>query len=152
MQEMTRTSYSEPGSLKVAAGYDEDVAGKGALPNRIARLISRALKDARRDRDLSRADIARLMSSELGRKITEGAIEGWAGEADLNHRIPLDAFIALISVTETTDLLGFIPEQFGFVAVPSKYAPIIELQLLEEQERELAERKARLQAHVRALK
>lgn len=149
---MTHNSYSGTGSPKVAAGYEADVAGKGALPNRIARLISRALRDARRDRDLGRADVARLMTNELGRKITEGSLEGWAGEADTNHRIPLDAFIALIAVTEATDLLGFIPDQFGFVAVPGKYMPIIELQLLEEQERELAERKARLLADVRALR
>lgn len=149
---MTHNSYSTFRSPKVAAGYEADVAGKGALPNRIARLISRALRDARRDRDLGRADVARLMSNELGRKITEGTLEGWAGEADTNHRIPLDAFIALIAVTEATDLLGFIPDQFGFVAVPGKYMPIIELQLLEEQERELAERKARLLADVRALR
>lgn len=136
----------------VAVGYPEEVAGKGPLHNRIARLVSHALRDARRNRDLSRADVAQLMTKELGRKVSEGTLEAWASEADLNHRIPLDAFIALVAATGAVDLLGSMPGFEDFVVVPRKYMAVINLHLLEEFERDLAEQKAQLLADVRALR
>ena len=133
---------------KVVVGYADEVSGSGELPNRIARLVSRALRDARKDRDLSRAEIARLLTNELGRKVTESTLEQWASEASVNHRIPLDAFVALVAASGATDLLGFIPGLFGFVVVPRRYMAVIELQLLEEHERELAAHKARILAEL----
>lgn len=135
----------------VSIGYSDEVAGSGELPNQIARLVSRALRDARKERELSRAEVASRLTAELGRKVTESTLEGWASEADTAHRIPLDGFIALVKVTGATDLLGFMPGLSGFVVVPRKYMAVIELQLLEEFERELAEHKAKLLADVRAL-
>lgn len=135
---------------RVVVGYADEVSGSGELPNRIARLVSRALRDARKDRDLSRDDIARLLTGGLGRKITESTLEQWASEASVNHRIPLDAFVELIAATGATDLLGFIPGLFGFAVVPRRYMAVIELQLIEEQERELAAHKARILADLEA--
>lgn len=137
---------------QVAVGYADDVAGQGELPNRIARLVSRALRDAHKERGLSRAEVAQRLARELGRKVTESTLEGWASEADVNHRIPLDAFIALVAATGADELLGFVPGLMGFVVVPKKYMAVIELQLLEEFERDLAEHKAKLLADVRALR
>lgn len=134
---------------QVAAGYSEDVAGRGALDNRIARSISRAMKDAR-DRGLQRADVARTMSEFLGRTVSEDTLNKWASEASGQHRISLDAFIALIEATGAHELMGLVTNGFGFVAVPERYRDLIELHLIEEHEREIAARRQALEARVRA--
>lgn len=133
---------------RVAVGYSDEVAGSGELPNQIARLVSRALRDARKERELSRAEVASRLTAELGRKVTETTLEQWASEASVSHRIPLDAFVALIAATGATDLLGFMPGLFGFVVVPRRYRAVIDLQLLEEHERALAAHKARILAEL----
>lgn len=132
----------------VVVGYSEEVSGRGELQNRIARLISRALRDARDD-GKSRSQVAQELGQELGRNVSEDMLDKWASEASEAHRIPLDAFIALIRVTGANQLLGFVPEMFGFVVVEKKYEAIIELQLLEEHEREIAAYKARVSARLR---
>ncbi|MFH1796307.1 MAG: hypothetical protein ABIF45_17595 [Pseudomonadota bacterium] len=135
---------------KVAVGYSDDVAGRGALDSQISRLISRALRDARDEGKGSRADIAKAMSAELRRPVSEAILNKWSAEASGEHRIPLDAFIALIKATEADGLLGFIPSLFGFAVVPEHYADIIELHLIDEHERDIVARRAALQARVRA--
>ncbi len=135
---------------QVAVGYSDDVAGRGALENKVARLVGRALRDARDDGKGSRAEIARKMSAYLDRPVSEAMVNKWAGEASGEHRIPLDAFIALIHATEADGLLGFVPGLFGFAVVPAKYADLIELQLIDEHERDIAARKAALQARWKA--
>lgn len=133
---------------QVAVGYSEEVSGKGELQNRIARLIARALRDAK-DNGLPRAQVVALLGQELGRTVSSDMLDKWASEASEAHRIPLDAFIALIRVTNASDLLGFVPEMFGFIVVDRKYEGIIEVQLVEEHERDLAVFKARALAKVR---
>lgn len=139
-------SWSPP---EVALGYGADVAGRGPLGNRIARLVSRALRDARDEAGLDRSAIARRMGEFLERPVTVTTLEKWASEAATENRIPLDAFAALIHATEQFNLLGFVPEIFGFVVVPEKYSAIVELHLVEEHEAEVARRKAALQAKLR---
>lgn len=134
---------------QVAIGYSEEVAGKGELQNQIARLVSRALRDARDNGD-SRAAIASIMSNDLGRTISEDMLDKYASEAAEAHRIPLDAFIALIRATGAVNLLGFIPGMFGFAVVDEKYQPIIELHLLDEHQRELDAYRARTMANARS--
>lgn len=134
---------------EVAVGYEPGVAGRGSMDSQIARLLSRALRDARDDRGLTRTEVAASMSLDLHRTITEDQLDKWCSEAATTHRIPLDAFTALVKVTEAEDLLGFIPALLGFVVVPKKYAAIIELHLVEEKERDLAAHKVALQARVR---
>lgn len=132
----------------VTIGYGDDVAGRGSLSNRIARLIGRALRDAKDD-GTSRAEVAERMAETLGRKITEAQLDKWASEAAEEHRMPLDAFVALIEATEQHRLLGFLPEAFGYAVVPARYVDLIELQMLEDHERAVAERKSALRAKVR---
>lgn len=134
---------------QVAVGYSDEVTGKGPLQNKIARLISRALRDARDDRGLGRAEVAQRMSAELGRGVSIDTLEKWASEASEAHRIPLDAFIALIAATGATELLGFVPGLSGFVVVPQKFEGLIALQLIEEHEREVALHKERILAGIR---
>ena len=135
---------------QVAVGYSEDVVGRGALDNQIARLIGRALRDTRDEGKGSRADVARTISAELNRPVSEAMLNKWSAEASGEHRIPLDAFIALIKATDANALLGFIPSLFGFVVVPERYADIIELHLIDEHEHDIVARKVALQARVRA--
>lgn len=135
---------------QVAVGYPDDVAGKGAVSNRIARLISRAMRDARDERSLDRQFIAKALTQELGRTVSVDMLDKWSSEASEGHRVPLDAFVALIKVTDATELLGFIPGLFGFAVVEQKYEAIIELQLIEEHERDLDALKARALAKVRS--
>ena len=135
---------------QVAAGYADDVAGKGALENKIARLVSRALRDAKDDLDVSRQQVADSMSAYLGRGVTVDMLNHWSSEANEDRRIPLDAFAALIHATGADELLGFLPGLFGYVAVKERYAALIELHELEEQENRLAARKAALQGQMRA--
>lgn len=116
----------------------EDVRGPMDLV--IARLIKRALE--KRDR----AIVAAEMSEVLGRTVSPATLDAWAAPGKPSNRIPLDAFAALIEVTQDMSLLGWLPEMHGFVVVPAKYADLIELHLLEEKEQELARRKAALTA------
>lgn len=139
-------SWSPP---EVAVGYDAGVAGGGNLDNQIPRLLARSLRDFKERKGHNRAVVAGLLTLELGRNVSEDQLDKWTSEASTTHRIPLDAFAALVKVTEAEDLLGFIPHILGFIVVPQKYAEIIELYLIEEKERELNAAKAAVQARLR---
>lgn len=133
---------------QVSVGYGPEVTGRGALSNQIARLVSQALKDAA-DRGTPRAEVATLLSLELHRAVSEDMLNKWSSEAATGHRIPLDAFCGLVRVLEAHELVGFIPALLGFVAVPKRYADIIEMHLIEEHERDLDLRKQALSARLR---
>lgn len=74
----------EPSS--VAVGYSAEIAGRGALDNQIARLLSRALRDVKEKKGLSRAVVAGLMTLDLGRNVTEDQLDKWSSEASTAHR------------------------------------------------------------------
>lgn len=135
---------------KVAVGYSADVAGRGRLDNKIARLVSHALREARDDEGLSRADIAADMSRFLDRKVTEAVLNQWSAEGSTGHRIPLDAFIALVHATGAKNLLGFVPGEFGLTVIENQYAELIEERLLEEHIEEMQARKLALAARRKA--
>ncbi len=143
----TKDLYAWEGET-VAVGYGDDVIGRGPLANRIARLVSTALRDAK-EAGKCRNDVGRAMAEYLGRPIPSGSLDKWASEAAEDHRIPLDAFVAMIHATGQTDMLAFIPSLFGFAVVPNRFVDLIELHQLEEHEREVQARKAALQAKVR---
>lgn len=134
---------------KVAVRYDDGVTGRGSLDNQIARLISRALRDARDDGN-PRTDIAISMSRYLGRSISSSMLDKWASEASDEHRIPLDAFIALVDATGAKELLGFVPAMFGLTVIENEYADLIEDKLLEDHIEELMARRQVLSAKRKA--
>ncbi|MBX8800703.1 hypothetical protein HBA92_08040 [Ochrobactrum sp. MR28] len=134
---------------KVAVRYDDGVTGRGSLDNQIARLISRALRDARDD-DNTRADIAASMSRYLNRSISTAMLDKWASEASDEHRIPLDAFIALVDATGAKELLGFVPGMFNLTVIENEYADLIEDKLLEDHIEELVARRQVLSAKRKA--
>lgn len=121
---------------QVAVGYSDDVTGRGRLDNKIARLIGQALRDARDD-GKSRAQVARSMSEFLGRTISEAMLNKWSSEGSEDHRIPLDAFMALVHATEVRALLGFVPGEFGLTVIENEYAEMITDQLLDEHIKEM---------------
>lgn len=121
---------------QVAVGYSDDVTGRGRLDNKIARLIGQALRDARDD-GKSRAQVARSMSEFLGRAISEAMLNKWSSEGSEDHRIPLDAFMALVRATEVRALLGFVPGEFGLTVIENEYAEMITDQLLDEHIKEM---------------
>lgn len=134
---------------KVAVRYDDGVTGRGSLDNQIARLISRALRDARDDGN-TRADIAASMSRYLNRTISTAMLDKWASEASDEHRIPLDAFIALVDATGAKELLGFVPGMFNLTVIENEYADLIEDRLLEDHIEELVARRQVLSAKRKA--
>lgn len=133
----------------MAVGYSADVAGRGRLDNKIARLIGQALRDARDDGQ-SRTQIARAMSDYLGRSISEAMLNKWSSESSDEHRIPLDAFIALVAATGAKDLLGFAPGEFGLTVIASEYAEMIRLQLIRDKRQELEAQERVLEAKLKA--
>jgi len=121
---------------RVAVGYSAEVTGRGPLDNRIARLIGQALRDSRDD-GLPRSEVAKRMAAYLRRPVSEAMLNKWSSEGSEDHRIPLDAFIALVQATGAHELLGFAPGEFGLTVIESEYADMIKLQLIREKRLEL---------------
>ncbi len=132
----------------VTVGYGDDVVGRGALGNQVARLVSRVLRDAR-DAGVNRAEVARRMTDRLVRPVSAAQLDKWASEAADEHRIPLDAFAALVEAADQHRALGFLPGLYGYAVVPLRYVDMIELQMLEDHEKEVAARKLALQAKIK---
>lgn len=154
---MARSRYRDPLTKdlfewqppKVAVGYGDEVTGRGRLDSRIARLIGQALREARDD-DRSRAAVATGMSAYLGRTISEAMLNKWSSESSEDHRIPLDAFIALVDATGAKDLLGFVPGMFGLTVIEAEYAELIEERLLDDHIEEMQARRQVLAARRKA--
>lgn len=136
---------------RIGVGYGAEVAGRGALDNKIARLIGHALRDARED-GLSRAEVARRMSAFLGRPVSEAMLNKWSSEGSEDHRIPLEAFIGLVHATGATALLGFAPGEFGLTVIETEYADLIEERLLDDHIEELQARRQVLATRRRSRK
>lgn len=141
------TYHAEPSG--VALGYDVRVAGNGDLQSQIARLIGQALREAK-DADLHRPEIAGRMAAQLGYPFSAATLDKWAAESETARLPRVDHLAAFIAATEAFDLLAFLPNLFGFVVIPAHYVEAIELQELEEREREIQERKRVLQAKRKA--
>lgn len=133
----------------MAVGYSAEVTGRGPLDNRIARLIGQALRDAR-DEDLTRRDVCARMAEYLRRPVSEAMLNKWSSEGSEDHRIPLDAFLALIRATGARELIGFVAGEFGLTVIEGEYAELIEAQLLDEHMAEMEARRQALAAKRRA--
>lgn len=134
---------------QIGVGYGGEVTGRGPLDNRIARVIGQALRDARDD-GLSRAEVARRMSANLGRTISEAMLNKWSSEGSEDHRIPLEAFIGLVHATGNKQLLGFAPGEFGLTVIESEYAELVRLHLLREKRQELEAQEQAIMARLKA--
>lgn len=131
---------------KVAAGFAPAELAGNRLASKISRAVGLALKDSGR----SRPEIAASMSAELGYTVSADMLDAYASEAKEGHRITLERYVALVTATGCTDLVGFVAELFDLVAVPSRYAALIELHLIEEHQRSVLRRKEAAEARWRA--
>ena len=134
---------------QVAIRYEEGVTGRGSRGNQISSLVARALRDAR-DENKGRSEIAASMTRFLDRSISTTMLDKRASEASGEHRIPLDAFIALVHATDAKELLGFVPGMFGLTVIANEYADLIEDRLLEDHIEELQARRQMLSAKRKA--
>lgn len=133
---------------EVAVRFEPEVAKGGTLDVKIARVLSEAMARSKKPRDR----IADEMSAYLGQRITENMLDSYASPARKDHKITLERFIALIEVTECHELLGFVAEFSGFVAVPARYAEVIQLWQADERIAELERLRAGLRGRVGGLR
>ena len=136
---------------EIGLGYSAEVTGRGALDNKIARLIGHALRDARED-GVTRIEVARRMSGFLGRAISEAMLNKWSSEGSGDHRIPMDAFIGLVQATGNLRLLGFAPGEFGLTVIQAEHAEMIEERLLDDHIEEMQARRQMLATRRRSRK
>lgn len=143
------SDYKPPQS--VAAAIDPEVVRGGTLSGQIARALSHAMKSC----DKSRAQIAEEMSDYLGfpadddgkrpaGAVSENMLDSYASQAHSDHKITLERFIALVAVTDCTDLLALVCQPAEYVAVPRQYEAII-------RKHRLAELKERIEREERAV-
>lgn len=133
---------------EVAARCDPDLVKGGTLDVQIARALALAMQKSGK----SRAGIADEMSEYLGQRVTENMLDGYASPARRDHKITMERFIALLDVTDCYDLLAFVCGFAGFVAVPERYADIIEIWRADREIEERTRRRDALMGRVKGLK
>lgn len=132
----------------VAAQLDPQIAKGGTLDVKIARVLSHAMAECGKPRE----QIAAEMSDYLGQRVTENMLDCYASPARRDHKITLERFIALIDVTGCYGLLAFVCSAAGFVAVPERYADIIEIWREDREIEERTRRRDALAGRVRGLR
>lgn len=101
--------------------YEPDTV-KGASPTLLlAAAISRTLKDSH----LTRAEVASLMSDQLGEAVSEGMLNKYASSASEGHQIPAHRLVALVKATADARILREIFSDCGVIVVSAKYEPLI---------------------------
>jgi len=131
----------------VAPRFEPDVSRGGTLDVKIARVLSEAMSRSGKSRSL----IAMEMSDFLGQNVTENMLDCYASPARRDHKITLERFIALLDVTGCNELLNFVADFVGFVAVPARYSEVITLWQTEERLAELERQRAALRGKVGGL-
>ncbi|MBB4953992.1 hypothetical protein H4S14_002054 [Agrobacterium vitis] len=132
---------------EVVARFAPEVSKGGTLDVKIARVLSEAMTRCGKSREQIAAD----MSEYLSQNVTENMLDCYASPARRDHKITLERFIALIDATDCFELLNFICEFSGFVAVPARYAEVIRLWQTEEKLADLERQRAALRGKVGGL-
>lgn len=132
----------------VAAKIAPEITKGGTLNVQIARVVAHACQVSGKTRE----EISRQMSAYLDQAITVNMLDAYASPARENHKISLERFIALLDVTECYGLLAFVCQFAGYVAVPARYADIIEIWRNDREIEERQRRRDALVGKVRALK
>lgn len=131
---------------KVEAGFDAGTIRGSRIASQISQVVAAALKG--HDREV----VAQRMSAELGYPISKLMLDNYASERAEAHKISLERFIALIEATDCVDALDFIASRLGHIVVPERFGAIIEMNLIEQHEAELARHKQAVQAKLRGWK
>jgi len=132
---------------EIAPAFEPEISKGGTLDVKIARVLSEAMSRCGK----SRAQIAADMSEYLQQTVTENMLDCYASPARRDHKITLERFIALLDATDCYELLGFVCSFSGFVAVPARYAEVIELWQTEERLSDLERKRAALRGRVGGL-
>ena len=133
---------------EVTVGFEPEITKGGTLDVKIARALSHAMHEC----GLSRVEIAEKMSTYLDQKVTENMLNTYASPAREDHKITLERLIALVEVTGSHGLLGFVADFSDFVVVPKRFAEVIHLWIAEEELEKMERHRAILQSKVRGLK
>lgn len=136
--------YAPP---EVVPAFEPEISRGGTLDVKISRVLSEAMARSGK----TRAGIAAEMSDYLSQRVTENMLDCYASPARRDQKITLERLIALVDATECNELLNFICEFFGFVAVPARYAEVIRLWQTEEKLAELERHRAALRGRVGGL-
>lgn len=118
-----------------AISYEKGEVKGATLDVRIAAAVSKSMKDS----ELSRAEIAKLMSAHLGETVTETHLNNYASPAKKDHRIPAARLIALAKVLQDPRLLSIGAEDIDCIVVPMQHGRLIKLSLLNERIRTMSE-------------
>ena len=133
---------------EVAARIAPEITKGGTLNVQIARVIAHACQQSGKTRE----EIANEMSAYVVQTITVNMLDAYASPARENHKITLERFIALLDATDCYGLLAFICQFVGYVAVPERYADIIEIWRNDREIEERQRKRDALVGKVRALK
>lgn len=129
--------YTPP---EVVPAFEPEISKGGTLDVKISRVLSEAMARSGR----TRAEIAAEMSDYLSQRVTENMLDCYASPARRDQKITLERFVALVDVTDCYELLNFICDFAGFVAVPARYAEVIRLWQTEERLADLERQRAAL--------
>ncbi len=105
----------------VVARFDEQEIRAASVAARMAKAVSKALKDDGR----SREKIAEHMSAILGERVPASMLDAYASEAKEAHKITAERLLALIVATEDERLLNALLVDTGLVAVPARFEALI---------------------------
>lgn len=117
------------------------------LGNRLARAISRALRECDLDREAVAAGIARYLGRDT---FSKHMLDAYSAESREQHRVPAEVYVALAHVTGASWLLDELAKPLGCVVLEGEEAHLAELGRIEVLQRQLDQRKAALQIPARA--
>ena len=111
--------------------FEDRAVHAATVEGRIAKAVAAALVGE------DRAEIAKAMSTYLGKTVSKTMLDAYASPAREEHVISLARFIALLQVTADRRLLELIAEPLGWAVIERRYLPLIELAAVREREDEL---------------
>ncbi len=128
---MSRDS-AQPGQLAFQFWQPSALA---ELEKRLAAAIDRGLQ---RRKDMSRDQVADLLSLWLHRKVNRGHIDNWLAPSKENYRIPADVIVALCQILNTDEPLQVLAAALGGRALFGPDLARADLAHLEDQRARLA--------------
>lgn len=116
----------------------------------ISATIGEALEQARKERGLTREEVASRMSYHLGERLSPNMLNNYSAQSH-EHEISLRRAMALDAALEQDVLLSlYATKRGGQAVITADDMALLEWARLHYQERELAERKRALEAALKA--
>jgi hypothetical protein len=131
----------EPPVRALVPTFDGDITRVNSPYSRLIRGMKAAIDES----GLERAKIAQIMGEWLGQPITENALNAALSEARDSHVINVLRFQALGVATADARLANLLVNPMNLIAVPSRYAQVIELAQVREARERLTREERKLQ-------